>query len=151
MKRRDLLKTAAKGAATAIMATPAVKRIAAATAMMNRGRYRLGGAGEQSYSARAVELVQRSTVIDMLAPLSLSTPGEQKLLANPDSFRAVDYATYRQSGINVFHEASGYSGPNAYTDVLQFSSSLNGFLAHHDNLFERIDTPARLDGIKTSG
>lgn len=150
MKRRDLLKAAAKGAAAAIMA-PAVTRVAVAATMVHRGRYRLGAASEQSYSARAVELVQRSTVIDMLAPLSLSTPGEQKLLANPDSFKSEDYAAYQQSGINVFHEASGYSGPNAYTDVLQLSASLNSFLARHDNWFERIDTPARLDGIKASG
>jgi membrane dipeptidase len=151
MKRRDLLKTAAKGAAAAIMATPAVKRIAAASAMMNRGRYRLGGAGDQRYSARAIDIAQRSTVIDMCAALMLSVPAQQKLYANPDSLKAEDYAAYKQSGINVFHEASGLSGPNAYMDVLQYISGLNGFLAHHDNWFERIDSPTRLDGIKASG
>jgi membrane dipeptidase len=150
MKRRDLLKTAAKGAAAAIM-VPAVTRIASATVMMHRARYRLSGAGDQRYSARAIDIVQRSTVIDMCAALMLSVPGQQKLYANPDNLKAEDYAAYKQSGINVFHEGGGIGGPNAYMDVLQYVSGLNGFLAHHDNWFERIDSPTRLDGIKASG
>jgi membrane dipeptidase len=150
MKRRDLLKTAAKGAAAAIMA-PVVTRVAAAATMVNRGRYRLSVPSDQRYSARAIEIVQRSTVIDMSAALMLSERREQKLFANPDTFKAEDYAVFKQSGINVFHEGGGFGGPNAYMDVLQYVSSLNSFLAHHDNWFERIDSPARLDGIKASG
>jgi membrane dipeptidase len=150
MKRRDLLKTAAKGAVAAIMA-PMVSRVAAATTVVNRGRYQLSAASDQRYSARAIEIVQRSTVIDMSAALMLSERREQKLFANPDTFKAEDYAVFKQSGINVFHEGGGFGGPNAYMDVLQYVSSLNSFLAHHDNWFERIDSPARLDGIKASG
>ena len=149
MKRRELLKAAAKGAAAAIL-VPAVARGTVAT-MVNRGRYRLIAASDQTYSRRAIEIVQRTTVIDMCAALVLSVPGQQKLFGNPDTFKPEDYAVFKQSGINVFHEANGFSGPDAYMDVLQNISNLNGFLAHHDNWFERIDNPARLDGIKTSG
>ena len=150
MKRRELLKTAAKGAAAVTLA-PAVTQLAAAATMVNRGRYRLSAASDQKYSARAIEIVQRSTVIDMCAALALSEHREQELFANPDTFRAEDYALFKQSGINVFHEANGLSGPNVYMEVLQNISNLNGFLAHHDNWFERIDSPRRLDGIKASG
>lgn len=150
MKRRDLLKAAAKGAAAAIMA-PAVTRVAVAATMVHRGRYRLGAASEQSYSARAVELVQRSTVIDMLAPMWLSSPEIKKMLGNPENFNAEDFALYKESGINVFHIADGISGPDAYLRTLRFLSGYNAFLARHDAWFERVETPARLDGIKSSG
>jgi membrane dipeptidase len=112
MKRRDLLKTGAKGAAVAIIA-PAVTRAAAAATMIHRGRYRLSAGSEQAYSARAVELVQRSTVIDMLAPLWLSLPRLKKMLMNPENFNAEDFAPYKASGINVFHIADGIEGPDA--------------------------------------
>ena len=150
MKRRELLKTAAKGAAAAIV-VPAVTHVAAATTMVLRGRYRLSAASEQMYSARAVELVQRSTVIDMLAPLWLDTPIEIKMLGNPENFKAEDFSPFRESGINVFHIAEATLGTDAYLRTLQVLSGWNTFLARHDAWFERVETPARLDGIKSSG
>ena len=65
MNRRSFLKSAASSAAIG-------------AAMINRGRYLLFGGGPE-YSARAVELVQRSTVIDMLAPLWIS-PGMPSMM-----------------------------------------------------------------------
>ena len=150
MKRRDFLKTGAKAAAAAIV-VPAVTRAAGAATMIHHGRYRLSAASEQTYSARAVELVQRSTVIDMLAPLALSLPAWQKMLGDPESFKVEDYLPFKQSGINVFHDAAGFGGLDAYLTVLRTFSSYNSFLARHDDWFQRIDTPTRLDGIKTSG
>jgi membrane dipeptidase len=119
--------------------------------MFNFGRYRLSSVGDQTYSARAIELVQRSTVIDMLAPLWISPSKTQKFLGNPDNFTADDYSPYKQSGINVFHIAIGTGGPDAYMETLQFLSGYNNFLARHDDWFERVETPGRLDGIKSSG
>src|SRR5688500_9622363 len=54
MTRREFLRAAA-GAASA-------------APMVNRGRYRLFAQPARTYSARAIELVGRSTVIDMLSP-----------------------------------------------------------------------------------
>jgi membrane dipeptidase len=150
MNRRTLLGTAAKAAAAAAVA-PMLTRAGAGATMCNFGRYRLSPAGGQTYSARAIELVQRSTVIDMLAPLWISPSKTQKYLGNPENFTAGDYAPYKQSGINVFHIAIGTGGPDAYMDTLQFLSGYNNFLARHDTWFERVETPGRLDGIKTSG
>src|SRR5580698_1241194 len=130
---------------------PAVTRAAAAAAMIHRGRYRLSAASDQTFSARAVELVQRSTVIDMLAPLWLSLPTLKKMLMNPENFTAGDFAAYKESGINVFHIADGIQGPDAYLRTLQFLSGYNTFILRHDAWFERVETPARLDGIKSSG
>lgn len=136
MNRRDFLKSASSAAVGA--------------AMINRGRYLLFAGGAE-YSSRAVELVQRSTVIDMLAPLWISPNKTQKMLGNPENFRAEECAPYKNSGINVFHIAIGIGGPDAYLETLQFLSGYNSFLARHDAWFERVDTPERLDGIKSSG
>jgi membrane dipeptidase len=137
MNRRRFLRSAATGAAVSV-------------AMINRGRYLLF-AGGREYSARTVELVQRSTVIDMLAPLWISPSKTRKMLGNPDNFKAEDYIPYKDSGINVFHVAIGTGGPDAYLETLQFLSGYNSLLARHDVWFERVDTPARLDAIKASG
>jgi len=137
MNRRNFLKSAAGSAAVG-------------ATMMNRGRYLLFAGGPE-YSSRAVELVQRSTVIDMLAPLWISPSQTRKILGNPETLKAEDYAPYKNSGINVFHIAIGTGGSEAYLETLKFLSGYNSLLARHDAWFERVDTPERLDGIKTSG
>lgn len=128
-----------------------VKTGVAAAVYFNFGRYRLFAGTDKTYSARAVELVQRANVIDMLAPLWISPKTTMKMLGNPENFKAEDYAPYKQSGINVFHIAIGTGGPDVYLESLKFLSGYNSFLARHDQWFERIDTPVRLDGIKASG
>ncbi len=143
MNRRNFLGKSAKGAAGAALLNLGP--------FLNRGAFRLFGGSEQMYSARAIELVQRATVIDMLAPLWISPSRMMKNLGNPENFTAEDYAPYKQSGINVFHIAIGTGGPDAYLETLQFLSGYNTFLARHDNWFERVENPARLDGIKASG
>jgi membrane dipeptidase len=154
MKRREMLGTLVRGSA-AVLAGPALARAAAganaSAAMLNRGRFRLFAAGDKTYSARAVELVQRATVVDMLAPLWISPSTTRKMLGNPENFKAEDFAPFKDSGINVFHIAIGIGGPDAYVECLKFLSGYNSFLARHDGWFERVDTPARLDGIKASG
>ncbi|HKD52364.1 MAG TPA: membrane dipeptidase [Candidatus Acidoferrum sp.] len=137
MNRRKFLKSAGGGAAVG-------------AAMIHRGRYLLFAGGPE-YSSRAVELVQRATVIDMLAPLWISPSQTRKMLGNPENFKAEDFAPYKNSGIHVFHIAIGTGGPDAYLETLQFLSGYNSLIARHDDWFERVDTPARLDGIKASG
>src|SRR5689334_24214951 len=88
MNRRKFLKSAAS-------------RAAVGAAMIHRGRHLLFAGGPE-YSSRAVELVQRSTVIDMLAPLWISPSQTRKMLGNPENFKAEDYAPYKNSSINVF-------------------------------------------------
>jgi membrane dipeptidase len=150
MNRRKLLSTVVKGAA-AVIPGPTLTRAATCAAMLNFGKYRLAAVADQTFSPRAVELVQRATVIDMLAPLWISPSKMEKFFGNPDAFTAEDYVPYKQSGIDVFHIAIGTGGPDAYLETLQFLSGYNNFLARHDNWFERVETPARLDGIKASG
>jgi hypothetical protein len=58
--RRDLLKT--------------VVGAGAAAPMINRGRYRIFAGSPVEYSARAIDLMKRATVIDMLSPLTIDFP-----------------------------------------------------------------------------
>jgi hypothetical protein len=156
MNRRNFLGKSAVSAAAALLG-PALSRGRAGAALLNRApffnsdNYRLFAASDQTYSAHAIDLVQRATVIDMLAPLWISPSRTQKMLGNPENFTAAEYAPYKESGINVFHIAIGTGGPDAYLETLQFLSGYNTFLARHDNWFERIETPARLGGIKSAG
>jgi membrane dipeptidase len=123
----------------------------AAAPMINRGRYPLFANSTAEYSARAVDLVKRSLVIDMLSPLTLNFPKQAKWFANPETFTAADLQPFKDSGIHVFHIAVGVGGPEAYTEVLKFFASWNGFIAGQDGNFMRIDSAADLDRVKASG
>jgi membrane dipeptidase len=143
MNRRSLLKGAA---------------IAAAAPLMNFGSFKLFAQSERKYSARAVGLVQRSTVIDMLNPLSLlavmsSIDGTHRVnfFEDPTTFTTADVERARSSGFNVMHIAVGTGGREAYDETMRFIGLWNGFLAHHGDSFLRIDTPERLDTVKQSG
>ena len=138
LTRRGMLKTLV---GTGLLAAP----------MINRGRYSVFADSTVEYSKRAVELMQRATVMDMLGPLSLDFPKQAKWFANPESFTAADLQPYKDSGINIFHVAVGMGGPEAYLNVLKYFASWNGFIAHHDDHFMRIDSAAKLDRVKASG
>jgi membrane dipeptidase len=135
--RREALR-AMLGAGAAALAAP----------MLNRGRYQLFAFSPAQYSARAIELVRRSLVIDMLSPFKL---GSTTWFAKPESFRPADLQRFKDSGIQVFHIAVGMGGPEAYLATLRFIASWNGFLAHHDQHLMRIDSPARLAEVKAAG
>jgi len=140
LTRREALKwlTATAGA---VVAAP----------MINVGRYRLFGWTQETYSARAVALMERSLVIDMLSPLSINNAEIGKWFQNPDTFTEEDFQKYKGSGINVFHPAFGIGGQNAYEAVLKFVAGLDSFLANHDRIFMRVDSSDDLVRVKASG
>ena len=133
-----------------------MKRIALASAgliaapMLNRGRFRLFANSPAEYSARAIDLIGRSTVIDMLSVLTLDFNKEAKWLKDPDSFQKSDLQPFIDSGINVFHQSVGMGGPNAYENALQYFGRWNGFIANDDEHFMRIDSTADLKRVKSS-
>src|ERR1044071_7439356 len=107
MTRRDLLKRTAMAGVAALSAP-----------MLNRGRYPVFAGVTAEYSARAIDLVKRSTVIDMLSPITLNFPKQAKWFANPESFTTTDLQPFKDSGINVFHIGVGLGGPDAYLETL---------------------------------
>ena len=140
MKRREAIKamSIAAGAATA-------------APMFNVGRYRLFAASQQEYSARAVALMGRSLVIDMLGLLTLNGETGSRWSANPEDMTEQELREFKDSGIDVFHAATGVGGPNAYQNVLRYIAQWNGFIANHDQHFMRIDSAGDLDRVHGSG
>jgi membrane dipeptidase len=143
MSRRRLLKLGAAALSSA-----------AAAPMVQRGRYLLfaGTQTEQEFSARAVRLVEESTVIDMLAPLSIVSERTSEWLRRPQSFTEEEFRLYRDSGIDLFHDTTGDgAGDDAFTSMLHWAAQWNGFLAHHSDWFLRVTTPEHLRTLNGSG
>jgi membrane dipeptidase len=140
LNRRDLLKRGALAGAGLIVAP-----------MVNRGRFRIFANSPVEYTSRAIDLVQQSLVIDMLGPFTLNFAKQGQWFTNPESFTVSDLQPYKESGINVFHVATGLGGPDAYDRTLRLFASWNGFIANHDQHFMRIDSAADLNRVKTSG
>ncbi len=123
----------------------------AAAPFLNIGRYRLSAQTPRQYSARAVDLVKSSVVMDMLSPFRISGTQSRALMQKPETFGAAELEPFRASGITAFHIAVGVGGADAYLSVLQFVSSWNSFLAHHSETLKRIDAVADLDAAKKLG
>lgn len=140
MTRREMLKRAA-GASAGIIAAP----------MVNLGRFRIFANSPKEYSARAIDLVGQSTVVDMLSVLTLDFDKQAKWFADPESFTAADFQPFKDSGLNVIHPAIGLGGANAYETALKFFASWNAFIADRDEYFMRIDSAADFDRVKKSG
>lgn len=161
LTRRAWLKNAAVGTAAiaagaavadnaAAATLPVPSRIPAAPVIL-RGKYAVALGSPAEYSSRAVELVGRTTTLDMLSPLVLSPSKFEHWMTQPQTFTAADFQRYKDSGINVFHIAVGIGGPDAYLETLQYFALWDGFLAAHPDWFLRIDSPQRLVEVKNSG
>jgi membrane dipeptidase len=128
--------------------------VAAATAfpMINKGRYRVFAASDQDYSQRAIDLVQRSLVIDMLAilhPLDNlfpNPPTENVLAITPEHMEKI-----RGSGIDVWHPAVGIAGPHVYSDCLRFVAGLNAVVAEYPDDLQRVDGISDFEQIRGNG
>lgn len=147
MHRRNMLKTTL-GAGVAALAAP----------MMNFGSLQLFASSPARYSIRAVDLVEHSTVIDMLNPLSLYAVMAEftgnhppTWFTDPTLFTEKDWQRFKSSGFNVIHIGIGTGGPEAYDETLQFLATWNGFIAHNSDWFTRVDSPERLEKVKNSG
>ena len=138
--RRDVL-TALASTGLAVVGAP----------MINRGRHRLSGQSRGEYSTRAIDLVGRATLIDMLSPLTLDSAKFRRWMSDPEAFTSGDAGPFQTSSINVFHIGPGISGVDAFMQTLQFLASWNSFLANHDGFFMRIDSGADLERVKQSG
>lgn len=141
VSRRDALASLAMGA-IAIAGAPAVLR----------GRYRLFADSPVKYSSRAIRLVERTVVIDMLNqfrfPDYAEHPPKSELWLNtPRSFTAADFEQYRTSGIRVF--ALGAGEPN-YEAGIRYFADWNGFIAGYTDWFTRIESAGDFERLKKS-
>ena len=130
--------------------------LAVAAPMIQRGRFCLlaQGASAQSttsYSTLALDLVHRSTVIDMLGLLTLNYTKLASWEEQPACFAPHDFEKLRASGITIFHPAVGFTGDDVYASSLRDITGWNEFIRAHPAEFLRIDCPGDVAGIKASG
>ena len=139
VSRRHALKSIAAGIA-AIAGAPAILR----------GRYRLFAESPVEYSARAVRLVERTVVVDMLnqfrfADYAEHPPKSELWLHTPRSFTAEDFRQYRTSGIRVF--ALGQSASD-YESGIRFFADWNGFIAGYTDWFMRVESAGDFERLR---
>ncbi len=96
------------------------------------------------YSARAVDVVAESNVIDMLGLLTLNWSLLDHWHQTPAAFTLADFQKLRTSGIDVFHPAVAFDSPQTYEVTRAWLSKWNRFLAWHPDYFVRIDGPGDL-------
>jgi membrane dipeptidase len=140
MERRGLLKSALFAGLGALVA-PA----------FNLGRFKLFANSPTEYSAQAINLMGRTTVIDMLSPFAIGGTQSNQWLLHPESFSASDTETFRGSGIRVFHTAVGLGGPGAYDQATAFFGLWNGFIASHGDAMVRVESAQSFEQLKAPG
>ena len=112
--------------------------------MLNFGVTRVFADTPKTYSTRVVDLVHRSVVIDMLAPLTLTLSPEY----SASTLSAADAAVFRESGINAFHHSAGIG---TYTDVMEFIAGWNGFVGRNSDVFSIVNHVGDIDHAKATG
>ncbi len=110
--------------------------------MVNIGRYAVAHAQERNYSARAVALVERALVIDMLAIPRIDFRPE----AYSEPLTPAEVANFRASGINAIHNSVGVGSRD---DALTFLAAQQGFAGRQPDLFMLIDKAEDLDRAKS--
>src|SRR6201996_6921618 len=99
---------------------------------------------KNQYPAKVLDLVQRSLVIDMLAPLKLDFRPEAYALPLTDS----EAAMFRSCGITGFHNSVGVGGASAYDDALEFIAAWSGFVGRNSHVFSLVGKVGDLDRAK---
>src|SRR6266446_4889249 len=125
--------------------------LAVGAPMINRGRFRLLAESHVEYSALAVDLVSRSTVIDMLGLLTLDFRKLWGWQLAPDRFQDADFQKLMDSGITVFHPAVGFTEGDIYAASLADITGWNALIAAHPEQFLRIECAADLERVKRLG
>ena len=130
-----------------LQAATAVSAVAFGYPMFGRDAVAKPGSPSAGYSARVAKVVERSLVVDMLAPLRMDfeTSGYTAPLTGPEA------AMFRDSGINAFHHSIGLGGPTAYEDSLAFLAAWQGFVGRNSSLFSLVGKAADLDDAKRAG
>jgi membrane dipeptidase len=144
MRRREALKAIAVA-----LAAPAVLR----------RRFQLFADSDATYSARCINVVQSSLVIDMLSQFKLGAfldvlggPGPRVTtwFSHPETFTKADFERYRSSGITVFHIGWGY-GRDAYDDAQKILAAWNRLIARHPRWLVRISSAPQFEWVKRGG
>ena len=112
----------------------AVAGAALAAPYIARASLRVTQSG-RTYSKRAIDLVGRAVVVDMLAPIKIDF--EPSFYAKPMSEQMV--ADFRASGINAIHHAIGIGGNNGREQALSFLATWGNYVARNSHILTGVD------------
>lgn len=127
---------------------------AVAAPMLNSGDFKVFAASDATYSARAVDLVERSLVVDMLSLIADlgdmldAAYSERPKLEDGLAITDAHVEKLRSSGINVFHPAVGLGGRES---ALAFVARLNAYAAERPDVFRRVDAVSDFDLVMDDG
>jgi membrane dipeptidase len=119
--------------------------------MLNRGRFNLFADTGSAVSARAIELVGRSTVIDMLGLLTLDWPKLYGWQREPATFTQADFLKLLRTGVRVFHPAVEPNAADPYEAALRWTTGWNRFLGAHPEYLVRMDSAADFKRARDEG
>lgn len=98
----------------------------------------------QGYSSRAIDLIARTNVVDMLGLITLDWPRLDRWQCDPAAFTAADFHKLQSSGISIFHPAVAFDGADTFELTRSWFAKWNNLIARHPDSFLRIDKPADL-------
>jgi len=133
LHRREFLRAGAL-AGVSVLAGP----------FLNKGRFNLFADERVEHSARAIELVGRSMVIDMLGLLTLDWPKLYAWQREPAAFGVSDFQKLQSSGIKVFHPAVEPNEPRPYEATLEWIAGWNRLLESRPDRFLRVGAASDL-------
>jgi len=125
--------------------------VAGAPAIL-RGRYRVFAHAQTEYSARCIQLMEASIVVDLLnqfrfQDFSEKPPRIDRWLKEPGSLTAADADVYlgsKMTAVGLGH------APANYDDGIRFFAEWNGFLAAYSDWFTRVDDASDFARAKSS-
>lgn len=103
------------------------------------------------HAARVVDLVDCTTVIDMLSLLTLDWKKLRAWASDPASFGAAELALLKNSGIRVFHPAVDPNAKDGYAGALSWMKRWRGVLANQSQHLMPILGPADLERVVSEG
>ncbi|MBI2682061.1 MAG: membrane dipeptidase [Acidobacteriales bacterium] len=123
-----------------------------------RGRYPLFAWSPETYSARCIELVRRSLVVDLLSQFKLGAftdvLGGQPVVpwfSKPETFSAADLQRYKDSGINIFHIGWGTPRGDPLEGALRVLEAWERFILFHKKDFQFVLRAGDFVSVKHSG
>jgi membrane dipeptidase len=125
--------------------------VSLAAPFINRGQFSLFAQSDAAYSARTLDLVRQSTVIDMLGLITLNYRKLSSWESDPRRFQHADFLRLKSSGITALHPAVGYTTGDIYAETLRDITGWNLFLGAHPELFLRVDNVADFERAKATG
>ena len=103
------------------------------------------------YSARTIDQVAGSNVIDMLGLLTLNWPLLDRWQQVPGAFTDAEFRKLKSSGIDVFHPAVALETSLSHEATEAWLRKWNRFIADHAAYLQRVDAAGDLQAARQSG